>query len=248
MSNNYLSSSRISPEKELKECRDANVPLVSIPQSVIYELTNVTLNGNNNEQDIIHHTLSNQSKLDELTQKLKQYDNDMEHLSSSLNFWLVAANKEYAKYISLYETSLKPIEKHDLSTLFELNISKNVELLLSNEQIKGIENLRDLYKGLGFVDKKYIYELLESQKKIIQRHNKLIEHYAKSIVELNTFKNNTQTELILEQGRAISELKTNPARLLSGDEILRNHWENALMEEEDGMNSACIITPNNPYD
>ncbi len=219
---------------DLQRCRDANVQMVCIPQSVIYELTNVTLNGYNNEQDIIHHTLFNQNILDKLTKDLETIENTSRDASAQLTRLLKLSRDEYSNYTTLFASSQLVSTYPDISAFAAVTLPRSVEEKLSYEQRNALKELNALYNGIQAEKKEDNKEALKRSKETLESYKKQIEQLSVKISELETEKVSLQTKLILEQGKAISELRANPAHVLDGDEILRNHWDNVLAEKFDG--------------
>jgi len=221
-------------DADLQKCRDANVPMVCIPQSVIYELTNFTNNGYNNEQDIIHHTLSNQDRLDSLTKELENIHKYINSTKTNLDIALELAKQQYADYTSLFihNNKINNFDFPDVSAFAAIELPKTAEEKLSSNQLTAINDLNKLFSGIRCEKKENVEEALNACKEQLVKTKKHVEELSNYLLKLENQKSAVQTELLLEQGRAIIELKNNPARVLDGDEILRNHWENALLMPE----------------
>lgn len=218
---------------EMRRCRDADVPMVCVPQSVIYELTNISKNGYNNEQDTIHHELSNQNKLDCLCKHLETVSHAIKTTISNLDIALKIAESEYTHYTTLFIHSNKAnnFDFPDVSSFASIDISKAAEEKLSDDQKNTIAKLNKLFAGVK-CDKKDVEDALNESKKSLNNTTNHIVKLSATLVKLEKEKAEIQTELILEQSRALAELKNNPARVLEGEEILQNHWENCLRVKE----------------
>jgi hypothetical protein len=218
------SSSRV--DDTFERCRVAGVPVVSIPQSVIFELTNYSNNGLNYQQDIVVHTLSNKSRLDQLNAEISKLDENISTNENKINEQIAASKSYYEAYLTCM------LNRENASfTVSAINLPSNIQMMLSSKTNSLINETNELLTSGNF------NHMIRGSNgdpdvclKFLNESKTLIEKYANDIFRLKMEKIQVLSDLVREQGKAMTEIQQNPSHELTGDEILTNYYESLIDE------------------
>lgn len=193
----------------------------SIPTNLDYKITTVETSPSNRYDtlDTIIHTPSNAALVDKLTKEVSNLET-----AKLADMQLVKALSQSIK--TNYETMMM--------FQFYKSVPREVNPIidtkdLSDDVAKDLNDVNFVLSGdITFLDKR----IAECKNAISFDRTRLVEATAR----LRTYDSNIvslQSKLMTEQIKYMREMQNNPPKVLSDEEILNNHWANALREPDD---------------
>jgi putative ubiquitin-RnfH superfamily antitoxin RatB of RatAB toxin-antitoxin module len=208
--------SRFFLDYEKEACIAANVPIVQIPDSVIYQLTQLICQEDNSSYiDLVQNVNPHQQKLDLLTSQLEEKNALMAkyrmELSAALQAIVDLQNQRVQQAVQqatqqiLQEQKILPITLPN-ETMRTLTSNETALLTNANQSLTLANTLNDA---------EYATKLTQLRDKITAISDK--------INATNNDRIDIQSNLVIEQTKALSFIAATPPKLLSGDEIISKY-------------------------
>lgn len=208
--------SRFFLDYEKEACIAANVPIVQIPDSVLYQLTQLIGQEDNSSYiDLVQNVNPHQQKLDLLTSQLEEKNALMAkyraELSAALQAIVDLQNQRVQQAVQqatqqiLQEQKILPITLPN-ETMRTLTSNETSLLTNANQSLTLAHTLNDA---------EYATKLTQLRDKITAISDK--------INATNNDRIDIQSNLVIEQTKALSFIAATPPKLLSGDEIISNY-------------------------
>lgn len=200
-------------QHEREACIAAGVPIVQIPDSVIYQLTHLSGQDDSSAYiDTICHQSSNQACIDTLIAQLedlnRDIDNEKKKLDGLFKEMLIQSGRNAATY-------KKPVE---LESLVMVNLT-NTQLAYLRQNNEALVNLN--YPAPDGTEAPDTFE----------SHKKQVTECSLRITALSNERSDVQSKLLLAQSKALNESKMNPSRVLSGEEIVSNYIHSTFFDD-----------------
>lgn len=195
----------------------------SIPTNLAYTTTNISRGDQYDKLDTVIHEPSNAALVDKLTKELEDLEyrkkidsDDVNNLTQKIEKKHEELSVHWNNYKApMFVQELPEIDTNDLPPEIEASIKK-IGLLLKGDP--------------------------QAHEKKVAECKKVIAEYGRQLVDtvarLKTYDSkilSLQSKLMTEQIKYMREVQANTPKILSGEEILNNHWENALRDPEADM-------------
>lgn len=208
--------SRFFLDYEKEACIAANVPIVQIPDSVLYQLTQLIGQEDNSSYiDLVQNVNPHQQKLDLLTSQLEEKNALMAkyraELSAALQAIVDLQNQRVQQAVQQATQQILQEQKILPITL----PNETMRTLTSNETSLLTNANQSLILAHTLNDAEYATKLTQLRDKITAISDK--------INATNNDRIDIQSSLVIEQTKALSFIAATPPKLLSGDEIISNY-------------------------
>lgn len=213
--------SRFFLDHEREACIAAEVPIVQIPDSVIYQLTHIAGQEDNSSYiDLIQPMNPHQRELDLLTSQLEEKNTLITkyraELSAALQAIVDLQNQRVQKAVQqatqqiLQEQKISPITLPN-ETMRTLTSNETTLLATTNQSLTSVNTISDT---------EYTTKLEQLRAQITTISDK--------INATNNDRIDIQSNLVVVQSKALSFASTAAPKLLSGDEIVSNYMFNNI--------------------